>query len=178
MRPKDGLVEPRQVYTKVGLTHGRSQGGGVHALPPGFKNIVKKPKTNGKDFQNLDSPSPTAKSWIRLWSHSFFQVFLLKVKVFFFEKMILEESPAVCTAEAITHCLLMYLLYWGDAILVLASFHSIQNKPIGHLKGSGDVDSAVCYTIYTIYLSLSTQTAETTSPETYWEFPCSLGKEK
>ena len=30
-------------------------------------------------------------------------------------------------------------------------------------KGSGDVVSAVCYTIYTINLSLCTQTAETTS---------------
>ena len=30
-------------------------------------------------------------------------------------------------------------------------------------KGSGDVASAVCYTIYTIYRSLCTQTAETPS---------------
>ena len=35
-----------------------------------------------------------------------------------------------------------------------------------HEKGSGDVVSAV---IYTIYLSLSTQTAETTSPESFCE---------
>ena len=34
-----------------------------------------------------------------------------------------------------------------------------------HKKGSDDVASDVCYTIYTIYLSLCTQTAETTSPE-------------
>ena len=32
-----------------------------------------------------------------------------------------------------------------------------------HEKGSGDVVSAVCYTIYSIYLSLCIQTAETTS---------------
>ena len=36
-----------------------------------------------------------------------------------------------------------------------------------HEKGSGDVVSAICYTIYTIYLSLCTPTAETTSPETF-----------
>ena len=34
-----------------------------------------------------------------------------------------------------------------------------------HLKGSGDVVSAVCYTMYTIYICLCSQTAETTSPE-------------
>ena len=34
-------------------------------------------------------------------------------------------------------------------------------------KGSGDVVSAVCYTIHTIYLSLCTQTAETKSPESF-----------
>ena len=34
-----------------------------------------------------------------------------------------------------------------------------------HEKGSGVVVSAVCYTIYTIYLSLCTKTAETTSLE-------------
>ena len=35
-------------------------------------------------------------------------------------------------------------------------------------KGSGDVFSAVCYTIYTIYLSLCTHTAETTTPEPFF----------
>ena len=36
----------------------------------------------------------------------------------------------------------------------------------GNLQGSGDVVSAVCYTIYIyyLYISLCTQTAETTSP--------------
>ena len=33
--------------------------------------------------------------------------------------------------------------------------------------GSGDVVSAVCYTMYNIYLYLCTQTAETTSPEPF-----------
>ena len=37
-----------------------------------------------------------------------------------------------------------------------------------HERGSGDVVSAVCYTIQPIYLSLCTQTAETTSPEPSW----------
>ena len=36
-----------------------------------------------------------------------------------------------------------------------------------HEKGSGDVVSAVCNTLYTIYPSLCTQTAETTSPESF-----------
>ena len=36
-----------------------------------------------------------------------------------------------------------------------------------HEKGSEDFVSAVCYTIYTIYLSLCTQTAETTPPEPF-----------
>ena len=34
-------------------------------------------------------------------------------------------------------------------------------------KGSGDVVSAVCYTIFAIYLLLCTQTDETSSPETF-----------
>ena len=38
-----------------------------------------------------------------------------------------------------------------------------------HEKSSGDVVSAVCYTICAIYLSLFTQTAETTSPEPFSE---------
>ena len=37
-----------------------------------------------------------------------------------------------------------------------------------HEKGSRDVVSAVCDTVYTIYLSLYTQTAETTSLEPVW----------
>ena len=36
-----------------------------------------------------------------------------------------------------------------------------------HEKGSRDVVSSVYYTKYTIYLSLCTQTAETTSPEPF-----------
>ena len=40
-----------------------------------------------------------------------------------------------------------------------------------HEKGSGDV-LAVCYSIYTIYLSLCTQTAETTAPQPFRKFPC------
>ena len=39
-----------------------------------------------------------------------------------------------------------------------------------HEKGLGVIVSAVCYTIYTIYLSLCS-TAETTSPEPFSEFP-------
>ena len=39
-----------------------------------------------------------------------------------------------------------------------------------HEKGSGDVVSAVCYTIYTIYLSLCTQKAETISPKPFSRF--------
>ena len=42
-----------------------------------------------------------------------------------------------------------------------------------HEKGSGDVVSAVCYTIYTTYLSLCTQT----SPGLFCEFPCTLKDE-
>ena len=38
-------------------------------------------------------------------------------------------------------------------------------------KGSGYVVLTVCYTIYTIYLSLCTQTAETTSLELFSESP-------
>ena len=41
-----------------------------------------------------------------------------------------------------------------------------------HEKGSGDGVSAVCYTIYTINISLCTQTAETTiSPEPFVNSP-------
>ena len=40
--------------------------------------------------------------------------------------------------------------------------------------GSWDVFSAVCYTIYTIYLSLCTQSAETTSPEPFSWIPPDL----
>ena len=36
-----------------------------------------------------------------------------------------------------------------------------------HEKGSDDVVSAICYTKYTIYLSLCTQTAETASPDPF-----------
>ena len=36
-----------------------------------------------------------------------------------------------------------------------------------HVKGSGDVVSAVCSTIIIIYPSLGTQTAETTSPKPF-----------
>ena len=39
-----------------------------------------------------------------------------------------------------------------------------------HEKGTSDVVSAVCYAIYIIYLSLRTQTAETTNPEPFREF--------
>ena len=39
-------------------------------------------------------------------------------------------------------------------------------------KGSGDVVSAICYTVYTIYLSLCTQTVETTFSELFHDFPC------
>ena len=38
-------------------------------------------------------------------------------------------------------------------------------------KGSEDVVSAVCYTIYTLYLSFSAQTAETTSSEPFSGIP-------
>ena len=36
-----------------------------------------------------------------------------------------------------------------------------------HEKGSGDVVSAVCHTIFTIYLPLCTRPVETTSPEPF-----------
>ena len=38
-------------------------------------------------------------------------------------------------------------------------------------KGSDDIESAVCYPIYTIYLSLCTQTAETTTSEPFSRIP-------
>ena len=38
-------------------------------------------------------------------------------------------------------------------------------------KGSGDVVSAVCYIMYTIYQSLCTQTADSTSPEPFSQIP-------
>ena len=44
-----------------------------------------------------------------------------------------------------------------------------------HDPGEEEVVSAICYTIYTIYLSLCTQTAETTSPETFSWIPCRSG---
>ena len=40
-----------------------------------------------------------------------------------------------------------------------------------HEKGSGDVVSTACYTIYTIYIFLCTQTAETTYPEPFSWIP-------
>ena len=43
-----------------------------------------------------------------------------------------------------------------------------------HEKGSEDVVSAVCYIIYTIYLSICTQTDETTSPEPFSRIPLYL----
>ena len=52
---------------------------------------------------------------------------------------------------------------------LLKKLHSINLQGI-HKKGlwvTGDVVSAVCYTIYTIYLSLCTKTAETRSPEPF-----------
>ena len=39
------------------------------------------------------------------------------------------------------------------------------------------VVSAVCYTIYTIYISICTQTAETTSPEPFSRIPLYINRE-
>ena len=38
-------------------------------------------------------------------------------------------------------------------------------------KGSDDIGSAVCYTIYTIHISLCTQTDETTSSDPFSRIP-------
>ena len=66
------------------------------------------------------------------------------------------------------------MLYYEILFNLCTSFTNLTKYRGIHEEGSGDVVSAVCYTIYTIYLTLCAQTAETTSPEPFREFPCIL----
>ena len=54
-----------------------------------------------------------------------------------------------------------------ESINESSSFSTVYTNRGIHEKGSGDVVSAIFYTTYNIYLSLFTQTAETTSPEPF-----------
>ena len=69
------------------------------------------------------------------------------------------------TLENVSLFFCYFLLFFYKCCYAF-SLPSLLNREI-HEKGSGDVVSAVCYTIYTIYLSLFTQTAETTSYEPF-----------
>ena len=57
--------------------------------------------------------------------------------------------------------------------LVCTCFRFLWYRGI-HKNGLGDVVSDVCYILYTIYLSLCTQTVETTSPEPFSSIPLYL----
>ena len=64
-------------------------------------------------------------------------------------------------------------VYW-NILCYVKFYYNVIHRGI-HEKGSGDVVSAVCFTIYTIYLSLCTQSAETTSSELFSWIPLYYG---